>query len=76
MAVIQLGDGIAARQGQALGFYVGSLFVWIIWLAWLVTWRWTGARRAQAPAARLTAIQVGLALFGLLWLGATVLEYL
>jgi hypothetical protein len=76
VAVVRVGDRIGVTQGQAAGFYIGSLFVWIIWLAWLVTWRWTGARQAEAPAGRWSALQLLLAVIGVIWLAATVFEYL
>lgn len=75
VVVVRLGDRVAVSQGRPVGFYIGSLFVWIIWLAWLVTWRCTSARRAGAPV-RFSSLQLLLALFGVIWLGATVLEYL
>jgi hypothetical protein len=75
-AVVRLGDGIAVSQGRPVGFYVGSLFVWIVWLVWLVTWRWTGARKTEASPGQTNWLRILLALFGVIWLGATVLEYL
>jgi hypothetical protein len=75
-AVVRLGDSIAVSQGRPVGFYVGSLFVWIVWLAWLVTWRWAGAQKAGASASRAGWVRILLAFFGVIWLGATVLEYL
>jgi hypothetical protein len=76
VAIVRLGDRIALSQGQPTGFYIGSLFVWIFWLVWLVTWRWTGARKAAAPALRWSGLRVLLAVFGVIWLAATVVEYL
>jgi hypothetical protein len=75
-AVVRLGDAIAASQGQPVGFYVGSLFVWILWLVWLVTWRWTGARNAETPTRGWAWLRVLLVVFGVVWLVATVFEYL
>jgi hypothetical protein len=63
-AVVRLGDRLAVNQGRPTGFYVGSLFVWIIWAAWLVRWRWTAARRREAPARRWGWLQLLLAGFG------------
>lgn len=76
VAVVRLGDRVAVSQGQATGFYIGSLFVWILWLAWLITWRWTRTRKAEARARWWTGLQLLLAFFGVIWLAATVLEYL
>lgn len=76
LAVIRLGDRLAIDQGRPTGFYVGSLFIWIIWVAWLVSWRWIGARQTQTPARRWRWLQLLLAVFGVIWLSATVLEYL
>jgi len=74
--VVRVGDALRATKGEAVGFYVGSLFVWVIWLAWLVTWRWTAVRKAGFPDGHWRRLQVLLILFGLLWLAGTVLEYL
>lgn len=76
VAVVRLGDRIALTQGPATGFYVGSLFVWIVWVMWLVTWRWTGARKPEASARLWGWLRILLALFGVIWLAATVFEYL
>lgn len=75
-AVVRLGESLAATHGRPTGFYVGSLFVWIIWLAWIATWRWTGARKARARAPGWGWLQLLLAVMGAIWLGATVIEYL
>ena len=78
VAAVRVGDALRATEGDATGFYIGSLFVWIIWLAWLVTWRWTVARKAEVPDRnrRLAKIRLVLVVFGLLWLAATIFEYL
>ena len=76
VAVVQLGDRLALSHGRAFGFYIGSLFVWILWLAWLLTWRWTAARPAVISSRQRTWLRVLLAVFAVLWLAATVLEYL
>jgi predicted transporter len=73
--VVRVGDTLRTTEGESLGFYVGSLFVWVIWFAWLVTWRWTDVRKAGFPDGHWRWLQVLLILFGLLWLAGTVLEY-
>ena len=70
------GDALRATKGEAVGFYVGSLFVWVIWLAWLVTWRWTAVRKVESPDGRYRWLEILLILFGLLWFAGTVFEYL
>ncbi len=55
---------------------MGSLFVWVIWFAWLLTWRWTAFQKAGFPEGHWCWLEVLLILFGWLWLAGTVLEYL
>ncbi len=74
-AVVRVGDALRATKGESFGFYVGSLFVWVIWFAWLVTWRWTATRKAESPDADWRWLRVLLIVFGWLWLAGTVLEY-
>ncbi len=74
--VVRVGDTLRSAKGESFGFYVGSLFVWVIWVAWLLTWRWTAARKAEFPDGHWHWLQVLLILFGMLWFAGTMLEYL
>jgi hypothetical protein len=47
--VVYVGDTLRATEKVSFGFYVGRLFVWVIWFAWLVNWRWTADRKAGFP---------------------------
>lgn len=35
VAVVRFGDSLRPTHGDATGFYVGSLFVWIMWIPWI-----------------------------------------
>ncbi|MBZ5590030.1 MAG: hypothetical protein LAO05_15860 [Acidobacteriia bacterium] len=79
-AAIRVGEALRATKGQATGFYVGSAFIWILWVPWLITFLWTFARteESQNPKSPLPRFFLVLFLvaFGLFWLAATILEYL
>jgi hypothetical protein len=75
VAVVRFGDSLRPTHGEATGFYAGSLFVWIMWVPWIVTWRWLGAREGEAPGRYRFAL-VLLGALGSLWLLLTVFEYL
>jgi len=75
VAVVRFGDSLRPRHGDATGFYVGSLFVWIMWIPWIVTVLWLGAREREAPGGHRCAL-VLLGALGGLWLLLTVFEYL
>ena len=74
--VVRVGDALRATKGESFGFYVGSLFVWVIWFAWLLTWRWTAFQKAGFPEGHWRWLEVLLIIFGWLWFAGTVLEYL
>ena len=73
--MVRFGDSLRSTHGDATGFYVGSLFVWIMWITWIVTWRWLSAREREGPGRHRFAL-VLLGAFGGLWLLLTVFEYL
>ena len=56
--VARLGDALWATKGVVVGFYVGSLFVWVIWFAWLLTWRWAALQKAGFPDGHYSWLQV------------------
>jgi hypothetical protein len=75
VAVVRFGDSLRTTQGQAAGFYVGSLFVWIIWAAWILTWRWVAVCKQASPARWQSATRIVLIFLGILWLLLTLMEY-
>jgi hypothetical protein len=75
VAAVRLGDLLRATRGDATAFYVGSLFMWIMWIPWIVTFLWLGARERQTPGRYRFAL-VLLGVLGGLWLLLTVFEYL
>jgi hypothetical protein len=75
VAVVRFGDSLRPTHGDATGFYVGSLFVWIMWVPLIVTGCWLGAREREFPGRHRAAL-VLLGVLGGLWLLATVFEYL
>jgi len=75
VAVVLFGDSLRRTHGDATGFYVGSLFVWIIWVPLVVTWLWLTDREREAPGRHRVALVLLGALSGL-WLLLTVFEYL
>lgn len=74
--VVRLGDSLRPTQGEAIGFYIGSLFIWVIWLAWIVTWRWSVYRNEGAHDRRWRLLQAVLIIVGVIWSFGTVFEYL
>ncbi len=72
---VRVGDALRAAKGPATGFYIGSLFVWEIWLVWVLTWRWQAARKTAPPDRRWRWLQIFVVLFGMLWFAATLFEY-
>lgn len=75
VAVVRFGDSLRPTHGDATGFYIGSLFVWTMWIPWIVTFLWLAAREREAPGHHRLAL-VLLGVLGGLWLLATVFEYL
>ena len=75
VVVVRVGVALSTAKGEATGFLVGSLFVWVIWVPLIVTWRWIGGREREAPGSQGQARRL-LAVLGVLWLLATVFEYL
>ena len=75
VAVVRFGDSLKRTHGDATGFYVGSLFVWIMWIPWFVTFLWLAALERETPARHRFAL-VFLGALGGLWLLLTVFEYL
>ena len=73
---VRIGDALRTSEGDAVGFYIGSLFVWLIWIAWLVTWRWYEIRKSESKDNRWRWLQNILIIFGVIWFLATVFEYL
>ena len=75
VVVVRFDDLLRATHGEATGFYVGSFFVWIMWIPWIVTFLWLAAREREAPGGHRCAL-VLLGALGGLWLLLTVFEYL
>jgi hypothetical protein len=75
VGVVRFGDYLRATQGQAAGFYVGSLFIWMIWAAWIITWRWVAAREKASPNPWQRGMRGVLVFLGVLLLLLTLLEY-
>ncbi len=73
--VIRSGDSPWPTHGDATGFYVGSLFVWIIWIPWIVAWRRLAVREREASGHHRVAL-VLLGAWGALWLSLTAFEHL
>jgi len=65
VAGVGFGDSLRAAHGDATEFYVGSLFVWIMWVPWIVTFLWLGAGERETFGRHRLALVLLDALGGL-----------